>query len=107
MLTLEHIRDLRDHLRDGVLRTERDDGETYWQGVYDALGEEAKHCPSTEQKEAASFEEWETLPSGIRLTRGECKALHILVDGAEKTPFSRLLTGPFWENLFAKLEKEI
>ena len=100
MLTLEHIRDLRDHLRDGALRMERDDGETYWQGVYDALGEEAKHCP--EQKEATSFKEWETLPSGIRLTRGECNALYFfVVDGAEKTP------GPFWENLFAKLEKEI
>ena len=39
MLTIEQIHDLRDHLRDGVLRTERDDGETYFHGIHSALGD--------------------------------------------------------------------
>jgi len=41
MLTIEQIHDLRDHLRDGVLRTERDDGETYFHGIHSALGDMA------------------------------------------------------------------
>ena len=41
MLSIEQIQDLRDLLRDGVLRTERDDGETYFLGIHSTLGDMA------------------------------------------------------------------